>query len=196
MQVLLPYSAGALLDDLHKMGKVTDTHYTEQGTRVTAHVPRCLVGKLEQYATTGTAAGAHSASHPAASVVSMSGDADNGQLGSSQDDDFYTDFDVDNASLEDVLLESDWQDDVDVNDADGVGESTAGWGNGASSGQQQQVKEGYQPHVAGSRAGRRAAQQRKQQQGSLAAHQLPGDWQEVLRSGSESSTVVRSTGTI
>lgn len=51
MQVLLPYSQGALLDEVHKMGKVTDTAYTETGTLVTANVPRCLVGKLQPYAT-------------------------------------------------------------------------------------------------------------------------------------------------
>lgn len=50
-QVLLPYSQGALLDELHKMGKVLDTAYTETGTLLTASVPRCLVGKLQQYAT-------------------------------------------------------------------------------------------------------------------------------------------------
>jgi hypothetical protein len=51
LQVLLPYSQGALLDELHKMGKVLDTAYTETGTLLTASVPRCLVGKLQQYAT-------------------------------------------------------------------------------------------------------------------------------------------------
>jgi hypothetical protein len=49
LQVLLPYSQGALLDELHKMGKVLDTAYTEAGTLLTASVPRCLVGKLQQY---------------------------------------------------------------------------------------------------------------------------------------------------
>lgn len=49
-QVLLPYSQGALLDELHKMGKVLDTAYTEAGTLLSASVPRCLVGKLVQYA--------------------------------------------------------------------------------------------------------------------------------------------------
>lgn len=49
LQVLLPYSQGALLDELHKMGKVLDTAYTEAGTLLTARVPRCLVGKLQQY---------------------------------------------------------------------------------------------------------------------------------------------------
>lgn len=51
LQVLLPYSQGALLDETHKMGKVLDTAYTETGALLTASVPRCLVGKLLQYAT-------------------------------------------------------------------------------------------------------------------------------------------------
>jgi len=50
LQVLLPYSQGALLDELHKMGQVNDTQYTEAGTLLTASVPRCLVGKLQRYA--------------------------------------------------------------------------------------------------------------------------------------------------
>jgi hypothetical protein len=55
LQVLLPYSQGALLDELHKMGKVIGTAYTESGTLLTASVPRCLVGKLLQYATPDSA---------------------------------------------------------------------------------------------------------------------------------------------
>eukprot|EP00878_Enallax_costatus_P010297 GHUV01010747.1.p1 GENE.GHUV01010747.1~~GHUV01010747.1.p1 ORF type:complete len:190 (+),score=72.44 GHUV01010747.1:375-944(+) len=185
MEVLLPYSAGALLDDLHKMGKVTDTHYTEHGTRVVAHVPRNLVGKLEQYSVNGMSvaatAGSTASSRSIDSDDSMLDDGDNGQLSShSVDDDFYTDYEVDNASMEDVQLhlEEVWD---KANDA-------------GSEQLHYQTKGGYQPHVAGSRAGKRAAQQRKQQQGSLAAVQLPADWQEVLvsGSGSESSTLVSS----
>ena len=182
MQVLLPYSAGALLDDLHKMGKVTDAHYTEQGTLVTAHVPRNLVGKLDQYSIHGMSVAATAGSTSSRSVDSDDStldDGDNGQLTShSLIDDFYTDYEVDNASMEDVQLHLDevW------NKAD----------NDSTGNSQHQIREGYQPHMAGGRAGKRAAQERKQQQGSLAAHQLPAVWQEVLVSGSESSALVGS----
>lgn len=60
MQVLLPYSEGALLDELHKMGKVSDTSYTESGTVVSASVPRCLAGKLEPFATSSSSIGSNS----------------------------------------------------------------------------------------------------------------------------------------
>jgi hypothetical protein len=54
LQVLLPYAQGALLDEVHKMGQVADTAYTEDGTLLTASVPRCLVGKLQHYMVAGS----------------------------------------------------------------------------------------------------------------------------------------------
>mgnify|MGYP001807599021 CR=1 FL=1 len=54
LQVLLPYAQGALLDEVHKMGQVADTAYTEDGTLLTASVPRCLVGKLQHYVVAGS----------------------------------------------------------------------------------------------------------------------------------------------
>lgn len=36
------------------MGQVADTAYTEDGTLLTASVPRCLVGKLQHYVVAGS----------------------------------------------------------------------------------------------------------------------------------------------
>lgn len=205
--MLLPYSAGALLDDVHKMGKVTDTQYTEQGTRITAHVPRCLVGKLEQYSISSS--GANGSVGSSASIVhdSLLDDGDNGQLGSYDDlDDYVTHYSVDNASFEDVQIEPGWEEGSDIGTEETsttASSSTAtGWGEASYNSRQQQQaghdKDGYQPHVAGSRAGKRAALRKKRQQGSLAAHQLPADWQQLLQSGShsESSSMVSSMSTL
>jgi hypothetical protein len=54
LQVLLPYSQGALLDELHTAGKVLAVEHTEAGTQLTANVPRHMVGRLLQYATAGS----------------------------------------------------------------------------------------------------------------------------------------------
>jgi hypothetical protein len=67
-QLLLPYAAGSLLDDVHTMGRVVSVAYEEDGARVTAHVPRCLAGRLAPYVLqSGT--GAESAASPAAAAA-------------------------------------------------------------------------------------------------------------------------------
>lgn len=49
VEVLLPYSAGDLLDAIHKLGTVQGVEYTEHGTRVSALVPQALAGRLLEY---------------------------------------------------------------------------------------------------------------------------------------------------
>jgi GTPase len=49
VEVLLPYSAGEVLDSIHKLGTVSGVEYTEAGTRVTALVPQSLAGRLQEY---------------------------------------------------------------------------------------------------------------------------------------------------
>jgi hypothetical protein len=173
LQVLLPYSAGALLDEVHKMGKVSDTAYTEQGTRLTARVPRCLIGKLQPYCS--TADGSSTAGSTVGSLGSTTDDGDNGQLETLSEDELFTDYIVDNASLEGVAEDGYW---------DGTGsEQQQQDGNDAS----------YVPRSSGSRAGKRAEQRRRQQQSSsLAQHQLPPDWQELVMSGSGASSCMDS----
>jgi hypothetical protein len=173
LQVLLPYSAGALLDEVHKMGKVTDTAYIEQGTRLTARVPRCLVGKLQPYcsAADGSSTAGSTIGSTVGSLGSVTDDGDNGQLETLSEDELFTDYVVDNASLEGVAEDGYW---------DGTGS------------EQQQQDGGdrlYVPRSSGSRAGKRAEQRRRQQPGSsLAQHQLPADWQELVMSGSSTTS--------
>lgn len=173
VQVLLPYSAGALLDDVHKMGKVTHTAYTEQGTHITARVPRCLVGKLQQYICT-----ALPGSTTVSSMGSVLDDGDNGQLETLSEDELFTDYVVDNASLEGIEdLDEDWQSEPS-DSSNGARAAPAAASDGS-----------YQPHSVGSRAGKRAERrQRQQQQGSLAQHQLPAEWLELVMSGASSSS--------
>lgn len=59
LQVLLPYAAGDLLDELHKLGRVLDTQYAEDGCLVTALVPAPLVGRLRPYSNKQQHAGKH-----------------------------------------------------------------------------------------------------------------------------------------
>lgn len=52
VEVLLPYIAGDLLDDIHTAGSVRSTEYRPDGSLVTALVPRSLLGRLRDYSTT------------------------------------------------------------------------------------------------------------------------------------------------
>jgi hypothetical protein len=101
-------------------------------------------------------------------------DRDNGQLETLSEDELFTDYIVDNASLEGVAEDGYW---------DGTGSE-----------QQQDAGDGsYVPRSSGSRAGKRAEQRRRQQQNSsLAQHQLPPDWQDLVMSGSGASSGVSS----
>jgi hypothetical protein len=160
------------------MGKVSDTVYTEQGTHLTARVPRCLIGKLQPYCS--TADGSSTSGSTIGSTVGLLGsttdDGDNGQLETQSEDELFTDYIVDNASLAGVAEDGYW---------DGTGSE-----------QQQQQQDGpslsdgsYVPRSSGSRAGKRAEQRRRQQQSSsLAQHQLPPDWQELVMSGTDASS--------
>eukprot|EP00775_Hariotina_reticulata_P012176 gene12176-12313_t len=206
MQVLLPYSAGGLLDDLHKMGKVDEVHYTEQGVQVTARVPRCLVGKLAPYSNLYKSSSSSSSRAPAGDRYverfpgegsadlcsgSVVDDGDNGQL-TAFDCDTYdlADFDVDNPSFEELAaaggvgpgrsaFNSSWDD-------SGDDRSVSAAANGL---EHNSHKASYRPQVAGSRAGKRAAKQQQQrQQASLSQHQLPPDWLELLTPQESSSS--------
>jgi hypothetical protein len=49
VEVLLPYSAGDLVDDVHKAGSVQRIEYVQEGARVSAKVPAQLAGRLQPY---------------------------------------------------------------------------------------------------------------------------------------------------
>ncbi len=70
--MLLPFSAGDLLDDMHRLGTVTDVQYCEEGCRASALVPPAIAGRLEAYLTAESAAAA--AARRAAEGISGSGD--------------------------------------------------------------------------------------------------------------------------
>jgi hypothetical protein len=46
VELLLPYSAGDLVDEVHKLGAVHRIEYVQEGARVSAKVPPTLVGRL------------------------------------------------------------------------------------------------------------------------------------------------------
>lgn len=46
VQVLIPYSQGDLVDEIHRCGVVKATEYTAEGTEVCAHVPPSLASRL------------------------------------------------------------------------------------------------------------------------------------------------------
>ena len=70
LQLLLPYTAGDLLDELHKTGRVHSTEYIEAGAAVVASVPVQLVGKVQQYKVGGTSStGSTSGGAEAAGMV-------------------------------------------------------------------------------------------------------------------------------
>lgn len=66
VDVLLPYSEGALLDDVHTGGSIKAVEYVADGTRVLARVPGPLAGRLRPYA---VAAEAQDVASAAASAV-------------------------------------------------------------------------------------------------------------------------------
>lgn len=49
MQLLIPYSDGAILDDLHRQAQILHQQYTEEGTRVEAIVDDKICGRLQKY---------------------------------------------------------------------------------------------------------------------------------------------------
>jgi len=51
MFVLIPYTQGDLVDEIHRAGVVLREEYSEQGTLMHVHVPTHLAGKLEQLQT-------------------------------------------------------------------------------------------------------------------------------------------------
>jgi GTP-binding protein HflX len=50
VECVIPYSAGDLLSEVHKVGTIIDEDYREEGTHVTAYVPPSLRNKLEKFA--------------------------------------------------------------------------------------------------------------------------------------------------
>jgi len=49
VEVLLPYSAGELLGEVHKVGTIESEEFEERGTRIVAHVPPSLFNRLAPY---------------------------------------------------------------------------------------------------------------------------------------------------
>jgi 50S ribosomal subunit-associated GTPase HflX len=47
--LVIPYSAGDVLNQVHTHGLVEDETYAADGTRVTARIPRYLLGVIEPY---------------------------------------------------------------------------------------------------------------------------------------------------
>ena len=56
LQVLLPYSAGDLLDDMHRTGSVAGVEYRSDGSFVRGRVPLSLAGRLERFRVGGAGA--------------------------------------------------------------------------------------------------------------------------------------------
>lgn len=54
VDLLLPYSAGDLLEECHRTGSVESEDFTESGTRVRATVPYALAGRLRPFAVEGS----------------------------------------------------------------------------------------------------------------------------------------------
>ena len=51
----LPYSEGALLNDIHELGAMLNEEFTPSGTLVHARVPPSLYGRLQPYEVSSTA---------------------------------------------------------------------------------------------------------------------------------------------
>ena len=51
----LPYSEGALLNDIHELGAMLHEEFTPSGTLVHARVPPSLYGRLQPYEVSSTA---------------------------------------------------------------------------------------------------------------------------------------------
>ena len=50
VECVLPYSAGELLAEMHKVGTIVEESYVDVGTRVVAFVPRSLAMRLKKMA--------------------------------------------------------------------------------------------------------------------------------------------------
>jgi len=50
IKVLVPYTQGQLLGELHQVGVVAAEHFTEEGTWVQAHVPAALASRIQKMA--------------------------------------------------------------------------------------------------------------------------------------------------
>eukprot|EP00879_Flechtneria_rotunda_P024615 GHRR01026113.1.p1 GENE.GHRR01026113.1~~GHRR01026113.1.p1 ORF type:complete len:432 (+),score=149.28 GHRR01026113.1:241-1536(+) len=188
MEVLLPYSAGALLDDVHKMGKVLEETYTEAGTRVRAQAPRCLVGKLQQYDVECSKAGNASNDN---STSTSALEYENEVVHVVDVDSF--DNIADGGSWSDT--HRDWQGNGGLTSSDAgaswheVDESISGSWNqdpevaaAVKAIENSSSKSAYRQKKRGSRASKRLQQQQEQQRSSLSKHQLPSDWQERVLS--------------
>jgi hypothetical protein len=92
-QLLIPFSSGDLLDDLHKTGNVVSLEYEETGSRVTAGVPRHLMGKLRPFAVGGLTSDAGGAGAASDGSGSDGGAEDDGDGVWQVDGDGWTDED-------------------------------------------------------------------------------------------------------
>ncbi len=57
LTALVPFSAGDLVDEVHRHGTIRASEFTEHGTKLTAVVSPQLAGRLRQYVVEGTAPG-------------------------------------------------------------------------------------------------------------------------------------------
>ncbi|MEW5300328.1 MAG: hypothetical protein WDW36_003265 [Sanguina aurantia] len=64
VEVLLPYAAGDILDNLHTCGIIRATEYRSEGTLVAASVPPSMLGRLARYSTRVLTDGAAASSLP------------------------------------------------------------------------------------------------------------------------------------
>ena len=46
-QILVPYTRGEIVTEIHRGGVVESEEFTEAGTRLTAHLPLALASRLE-----------------------------------------------------------------------------------------------------------------------------------------------------
>lgn len=180
LQLLLPYTAGDLLDDLHKTGRVHSSEYTEAGTRLTASVPPQMVGVLQRYAvqsisSTAVQSSASSSQQDAAAAGSNGADSSQEEAASSSyvtgDWDEPWDGDYDDA------MENSYEDSALAAEARAaVAAAAAGGGTRSNGAGAQQQDEGS------SRRRRRGKGQKGVGGGSwLEQHQLPAEWGEVVQ---------------
>jgi len=82
LRVLLPYSAGDLLEEAHRAGSVSEAEYTDAGVLLAAIVPPSLAGRLRAAALeaegTDVAPGSRAAARAAAAALAAGAEGSGG----------------------------------------------------------------------------------------------------------------------
>jgi hypothetical protein len=189
LQLLLPYTAGDLLDDLHKTGRVHSSEYTETGTLLTASVPPQMVGVLQRYAvqSNGSAAAqsaASSSEQQAAAAASNGADSSQGEGGVASSSYVTGDWDEPWDGDYDDAVEMSYEDSALAAEARAAVAAAAGVQSNGAAGQQQEDGNGRR---------RRRGKGQKGAGGKswLEQHQLPDEWAQVVQAAAVPQAVVR-----